>query len=173
MDIWAHQHPQNYDDYCNSFFMKALGLNMALYKICSSILGQAARRRQAQLEYERRLKEEMERDKEKEAGTDLSTLLQGLAIRERSEDDGSYKKGGTTVCDLCDGTFANPVTFHMKKFHSGCGRNARGMGYNSRGQYTSGFRGNCGDQGGEGSSSWYLLCRECQSKHLKKVGNFF
>ena len=141
-----------------------------MYKICSSISGQAVTRRQAQLKYEQKLKEEMECDKEREAGTDLITLLQGLAIRERSEDDGSYKKGGTTVCDLCDGTFTNPVTFHMKKFHSGCGQNTRGMGYNSRGQYISGWQGNCGD-GGQGSSSWYLLCRECRSKHLMKVAD--
>ena len=73
--------------------------------------------------------------------------------------------GGSTVCELCDGSFSDPVTYHMKDVHPGCGKHARGWGYNSRGTFCSGWAGNCGD-GGRGGSTWYLMCKDCHSKYL-------
>ncbi|XP_019855060.1 PREDICTED: E3 ubiquitin-protein ligase MYCBP2-like isoform X1 [Amphimedon queenslandica] len=73
--------------------------------------------------------------------------------------------GGATKCELCDVSFPDPVTYHMKDAHSGCGNHANGWGYNSRGSYCSGWAGNCGD-GGRGGSTWYLMCKECHAKYL-------
>ena len=73
--------------------------------------------------------------------------------------------GGNTMCELCDTYFPDPVTYHMKDSHPGCGKHANGWGYNSRGSYCSGWAGNCGD-GGRGGSTWYLMCKECHSKYL-------
>ena len=73
--------------------------------------------------------------------------------------------GGSTVCELCDGSFPDPVTYHMKDVHPGCGKHASGWGYNSRGTFCSGWAGNCGD-GGRGGSTWYLMCKDCHSKYL-------
>ena len=73
--------------------------------------------------------------------------------------------GGSTVCELCDGTFPDPVTYHMKDVHPGCGKHASGWGYNSRGTFCSGWAGNCGD-GGRGGSTWYLMCKDCHAKYL-------
>ena len=72
---------------------------------------------------------------------------------------------GSTVCELCDGTFVDPVTYHMKDVHPGCGKHASGWGYNSRGTFCSGWAGNCGD-GGRGGSTWYLMCKDCHAKYL-------
>ena len=73
--------------------------------------------------------------------------------------------GGSTNCELCDEIFPDPVTYHMKEAHAGCGRHASGWGYNSRGSYCSGWAGNCGD-GGRGGSTWYLLCKDCHAKFM-------
>ena len=73
--------------------------------------------------------------------------------------------GGSTMCELCDQTFPDPVTYHMKEAHPGCGKHASGWGYNSRGTFCSGWAGNCGD-GGRGGSTWYLMCKDCHSKYL-------
>ena len=73
--------------------------------------------------------------------------------------------GGSTVCELCNGTFPDPVTYHMKEVHPGCGKHASGWGYNSRGTFCSGWAGNCGD-GGRGGSTWYLMCKDCHAKYL-------
>ena len=73
--------------------------------------------------------------------------------------------GGSTVCELCDQSFPDPVTYHMKEMHPGCGKHASGWGYNSRGTFCSGWAGNCGD-GGRGGSTWYLMCKTCHSKYL-------
>jgi len=73
--------------------------------------------------------------------------------------------GGSTVCELCDQSFQDPVTYHMKESHPGCGKHASGWGYNSRGTFCSGWAGNCGD-GGRGGSTWYLMCKDCHSKYL-------
>ena len=73
--------------------------------------------------------------------------------------------GGTTVCELCEQAFPDPVTYHMKDVHPGCGKHASGWGYNSRGTFCSGWAGNCGD-GGRGGSTWYLMCKDCHAKYL-------
>ena len=73
--------------------------------------------------------------------------------------------GGTTVCELCEQSFPDPVTYHMKDIHPGCGKHASGWGYNSRGTFCSGWAGNCGD-GGRGGSTWYLMCKDCHTKYL-------
>lgn len=139
--------------------------------------GQAAARRRAQLEYEEKLKAEMEqkeKQQQRERGGGaggLLALLQGLSLKE-SDDDGASGggggDGGKGTCDLCDGMFPNPVTYHMKKIHRGCGKSANGMGYDSRGAYRSGWQGDCGD-GGSGPSTWYLLCKDCRAKYLRQV----
>ena len=73
--------------------------------------------------------------------------------------------GGTTVCELCEQSFPDPITYHMKDVHPGCGKHASGWGYNSRGTFCSGWAGNCGD-GGRGGSTWYLVCKDCHAKYL-------
>ncbi len=73
--------------------------------------------------------------------------------------------GGATVCELCEQGFPDPVTYHMKDSHPGCGKHASGWGYNSRGTFCSGWAGNCGD-GGRGGSTWYLMCKDCHAKYL-------
>ena len=73
--------------------------------------------------------------------------------------------GGATVCELCDQSYPDPVTYHMKDLHPGCGKHANGWGYNSRGMFCSGWAGNCGD-GGRGGSTWYLLCNDCHTRYL-------
>ena len=55
--------------------------------------------------------------------------------------------GGSTMCELCDQSYPDPVTYHMKDMHPGCGKHANGWGYNSRGTFCSGWAGNCGDGG--------------------------
>jgi E3 ubiquitin-protein ligase MYCBP2 len=72
---------------------------------------------------------------------------------------------GHTICELCDDPFPNPVTYHMKREHPGCGKHAAGQGYNSGGTYCGGWAGNCGD-GGHGGSTWYLMCNSCHDKYL-------
>ena len=72
-----------------------------------------------------------------------------------------------TKCELCGGLFPHPVTYHMKDAHPGCGRHAKGQGYNSGGNYCPGWAGNCGD-GGKGGSTWYLMCEQCREKYLRE-----
>jgi hypothetical protein len=76
---------------------------------------------------------------------------------------------GATVCELCEQSFPDPVTYHMKDVHPGCGKHASGWGYNSRGTFCSGWAGNCGD-GGRGGSTWYLMCKDCHAKYLAMKG---
>jgi len=68
-------------------------------------------------------------------------------------------------CELCGGSFAHPVTYHMRQMHPGCGQPAGGQGYNSGGNFCGGWAGNCGD-GGLGGSTWYLMCEKCRSRYL-------
>lgn len=79
-------------------------------------------------------------------------------IGEFSLDDGSY-------CELCELFLPIPVTYHMRLVHPGCGRRAKGKGYNSVGTYCEGWAGNCGE-GGKGASSWYLMCENCRDKYV-------
>lgn len=101
--------------------------------------------------------------------------LQGRYEREKREIEKRKKDkdkkapapagGGSTVCELCDQSFPDPVTYHMKDMHPGCGKHANGWGYNSRGTFCSGWAGNCGD-GGRGGSTWYLLCKDCHARYM-------
>lgn len=79
-----------------------------------------------------------------------------FAIVRFNSDDGSY-------CELCELYLPIPVTYHMRLVHPGCGKRAKGKGYNSVGTYCEGWAGNCGD-GGRGASSWYLMCESCHEK---------
>ena len=109
---------------------------------------------------------------------DLAQELQHLYDEEKKEMEKlkkeKNKKGGaggggrgTTVCELCDQSFPDPVTYHMKESHPGCRKHASGWGYNSRGAFCSGWAGNCGD-GGSGGSTWYLMCKDCHAKYLQQ-----
>ncbi|XP_063236464.1 E3 ubiquitin-protein ligase MYCBP2 isoform X2 [Bacillus rossius redtenbacheri] len=71
-----------------------------------------------------------------------------------------------TPCELCGNTYPQPVTYHMRQAHPGCGGHAGGKGYNSGGNFCVGWAGNCGD-GGVGGSSWYLVCDACRAKYLR------
>ena len=83
-----------------------------------------------------------------------------------AEDSSEKEERGRTVCELCKGSFPNPVTYHMKAAHPGCGRGCGASGYNATGAYSkSGWLGDCGD-GGRGMSTWYLMCKECRAKYL-------
>ncbi|KAK6172343.1 hypothetical protein SNE40_016020 [Patella caerulea] len=81
---------------------------------------------------------------------------------------GNAAAGGEreSTCELCDGVFPHPVTYHMRQVHPGCGRHACGKGYNSGGNFCGGWAGNCGE-GGIGGSSWYLMCDRCRDKYLR------
>ncbi len=87
--------------------------------------------------------------------------------KEKNNKPGGGGGGGTTICELCDQPFPDPVTYHMKESHPGCRKHASGWGYNSRGSFCSGWAGNCGD-GGRGGSTWYLMCKDCHAKYLQK-----
>ncbi|XP_055524898.1 E3 ubiquitin-protein ligase highwire isoform X3 [Wyeomyia smithii] len=71
-------------------------------------------------------------------------------------------------CELCDVFLPIPVTYHMRIVHPGCGKYAKGKGYNSIGVYCEGWAGNCGD-GGQGVSSWYLMCEKCRQKYVNSA----
>lgn len=53
----------------------------------------------------------------------------------------------------------------MRIVHPGCGKPAKGKGYNSVGTFCEGWAGNCGE-GGKGASSWYLMCDQCREKYV-------
>lgn len=78
--------------------------------------------------------------------------------RKKNKDDGSW-------CELCELYLPIPVTYHMRIVHVGCGKPAKGKGYNSVGSFCEGWAGNCGE-GGKGASSWYLMCDSCREKFL-------
>lgn len=78
----------------------------------------------------------------------------------------SGKNYDGSFCELCEVFLSIPVTYHMRLVHPGCGRRARGRGYNSVGIYCEGWAGNCGE-GGKGASSWYLMCEICRVKFLE------
>lgn len=89
-------------------------------------------------------------------------------VWEESDRRAKYRKDRVeSNCELCDGTFAVPVTAHMRQAHPGCQKPALGLGYNPEGQYCGGWVGNCGE-GGIQDSSWYLLCEYCRHRYLKQ-----
>ena len=86
-----------------------------------------------------------------------------------ADDSTEANKSSKTVCDICKETHSNPVTYHMKTAHPGCGRDAGGYGYDQTGAYSTGWHGDCGD-GGSGMRIWYLMCKECRVRHLARRG---
>ena len=97
---------------------------------------------------------------------ELAAKMMVMKLVGAMAEDSSEKERGRTVCELCNGSFPNPVTYHMKAAHPGCGRGCGASGYKSTGDYCkSGWLGNCGD-GGRGMSTWYLMCKECRAKYL-------
>uniref|UniRef100_A0A336LRN5 RCR-type E3 ubiquitin transferase n=1 Tax=Culicoides sonorensis TaxID=179676 RepID=A0A336LRN5_CULSO len=93
--------------------------------------------------------------------------MKGSAEEKRSENNRTYqrnKKDDGSWCELCDIFLPIPVTYHMRIVHPGCGKSSNGKGYNSIGVYCEGWAGNCGE-GGQGASSWYLMCENCREKY--------
>lgn len=74
------------------------------------------------------------------------------------------KKEDTSWCELCETFLPIPITHHMRVMHPGCGKQSKGNGYNSVGNFCTGWAGNCGE-GGKGASSWYLMCEKCREKY--------
>lgn len=87
-----------------------------------------------------------------------STDRENKKLKRRKKDDASW-------CELCEIFMPIPVTYHMRLVHPGCGKPARGKGYNSVGMYCEGWAGNCGE-GGKGASSWFLMCDACREKYI-------
>ena len=102
-------------------------------------------------------------DKKDEANIDKTLSKNVVALFEEKlhyENDPEKE----AVCDICDLVCSVPVTYHMRQCHPGCGKAAEGQGYNSGGGLSKGWAGNCGD-GGIGSSTWYLVCKECRLRY--------
>lgn len=83
--------------------------------------------------------------------------------KKKKKDDGSW-------CEICEMFLPIPVTYHMRIVHPGCGKSAKGKGYNSVGIFCEGWAGNCGE-GGKGASSWFLMCDECREKYISSSKN--
>ncbi|XP_055389767.1 E3 ubiquitin-protein ligase highwire-like [Condylostylus longicornis] len=87
-------------------------------------------------------------------------------LRKKKKDDASW-------CEFCEIFLPIPVTYHMRIVHPGCGKPAKGKGYNSVGIYCEGWAGNCGE-GGKGAYSWFLMCDQCREKYIsvnKNINN--
>ncbi|XP_020804911.1 E3 ubiquitin-protein ligase highwire isoform X2 [Drosophila serrata] len=94
-------------------------------------------------------------------GTDQGTGGEkdlGRKCKRKKKDDGSW-------CEICELFLPMPVTYHMRIAHPGCGKSAKGKGYNSVGIFCEGWAGNCGE-GGKGASSWFLMCDPCRDRYL-------
>ncbi|XP_058468268.1 E3 ubiquitin-protein ligase highwire isoform X2 [Malaya genurostris] len=105
---------------------------------------------------------------------DFSSLKSNKSSDEKATKGSVQKKAEDGCwCELCDVFLPIPVTYHMRIVHPGCGKYAKGKGYNSIGVYCEGWAGNCGD-GGQGVSSWYLMCEKCRQKYVNcaKVVNY-
>ncbi|XP_065222944.1 E3 ubiquitin-protein ligase MYCBP2 isoform X3 [Planococcus citri] len=78
-----------------------------------------------------------------------------------------YKRFGTEeICELCNGKYPSPVTYHMKSTHKGCGKASISKGYSAEGKYTSKVKGTCGEGGIKGTPS-YVLCEACRERHMQ------
>ena len=66
----------------------------------------------------------------------------------------------------CHRKTGKSITHHMRSEHPGCGRPCEGRGYNSRGEFSSGWSGSCGYGGVSGISDWYLMCDACRVRYL-------
>ncbi|XP_037938854.1 E3 ubiquitin-protein ligase highwire [Teleopsis dalmanni] len=84
-------------------------------------------------------------------------------IKRKKKEDGSW-------CEICEVFLPIPVTYHMRIVHPGCGKSAKGKGYNSVGIFCEGWAGNCGE-GGKGASSWFLMCDNCREKYVSTNKN--
>ncbi|GFN82137.1 myc binding protein 2 [Plakobranchus ocellatus] len=80
---------------------------------------------------------------------------------------GAVALGEETYCELCQGMFPHPVTYHMRQAHPGCGKHASGRGYNAGGKFGDGWAGKCGE-GGIGECSWYLMCEKCRERYMRE-----
>lgn len=100
---------------------------------------------------------------ENEQNIKESTLIDDQNIDDFDGRKSEAKKDDGSFCELCELFLPIPVTYHMRLVHPGCGRRAKGKGYNSVGTYCEGWAGNCGE-GGKGASSWYLMCESCRDK---------
>jgi hypothetical protein len=58
------------------------------------------------------------------------------------------------------------ITHHMREEHPGCGNPCEGRGYNSLGEFCTGWSGSCGSGGVSGITDWYLMCDRCRVKYL-------
>ena len=108
----------------------------------------------------------LHRDGHGAEGLDRGAAAAAAAAFERAAAIAQGAQDRETMCELCGGVFPNPVTYHMRQMHPGCGKHAFGKGYNSSGNFCGGWAGNCGE-GGMGGSSWYLMCDRCREKYLK------
>uniref|UniRef100_A0A914QE08 Uncharacterized protein n=1 Tax=Panagrolaimus davidi TaxID=227884 RepID=A0A914QE08_9BILA len=72
------------------------------------------------------------------------------------------------ICELCHELHPKPITVHMREKHPGCAGPCGGHGYNSIGNYTTGWTGLCGD-GGKSNAVWYLMCPSCRTTYLNKA----
>ena len=136
------------------------------------ILPSAAVNTRSRKAVDRREKEKPEKDKNSKKKKDGNNRVAGRGNL-FGEAAGGLIVGGAgggereTICELCGGMFANPVTYHMRRAHPGCGRHAGGQGFNSGGNFCGGWAGNCGD-GGIGGSTWYIMCDLCREKYLRE-----
>ncbi|CAD5232657.1 unnamed protein product [Bursaphelenchus xylophilus] len=97
---------------------------------------------------------------------------QRINTADRIATDASNENGAPIeeLCELCGENFPKPVTAHMRVKHPGCRGPCLGHGYNSVGNYTTGWTGMCGE-GGKGNAVWYLLCPNCRTEILAKKEN--
>ena len=70
-----------------------------------------------------------------------------------------------SICDLCGEVVLTRISTHMRENHPGCREKTDNKGYNSKGYYTNGWSGVCGE-GGTENYSWYLLCSKCRKMYM-------
>lgn len=90
--------------------------------------------------------------------------------KDKENKKGKKKKDDGSWCEICQIFLPIPVTYHMRIVHPGCGKSAKGKGYNSVGIFCEGWAGNCGE-GGKGASSWFLMCDGCRDKYISTNKN--
>ena len=60
---------------------------------------------------------------------------------------------GPALCELCDSSYSDSVTYHMREAHPGFGKHANSFQYNSKDSFCSAWAGSCRD-GGKFGSTW-------------------